>query len=382
MQRTFNFAHLIGEGIGPELAQALYVLLDGLGLDYNAHKIENFRLADRSLDPAVIEIFRDLKIGIKGPTRTETGRGARSLNVALRQELDLFVNLRPVSYFEGVDTPVKHPELLDTVVFRENTEDLYAGIEWESGSAEAIKLINFLRNEMHVPENKLPYINTTGIGIKPTSEQACKRLAKFAIDYMLEHGRKNLGIVHKGNIMKYTEGLFMEMCYKVATEDYFAQLIDPKNKVLRIVRNGVKLTLTPIICDDSLQQLLLNPVKFDGAIMLNLNGDYYSDAAAGQVGGAALSPGGNIGDQCALFEAIGGTADAIAGMNKVNPTAFFLAGAMMLGHAGFTEQAQQIRKGIVEVLKSKRGTFDVCKSNPLSTTQFTEAVIAEALEYA
>ena len=312
---------------------------------------------------------------------TPVGKGARSINVALRQLLDLYVCLRPVEYFEGVPSPVCHPENVDMVVFRENTEDIYAGIEWPSESEEVKKVISFLQDEMGVKKIRFP--ETSAIGVKPVSPDGSKRLIRAAIDYAIKHGRKSVTLVHKGNIMKFTEGGFRAWGYETAKEEYSAYEKDGK---VFIPSASGDIEIKDCICDAFLQNILLKPEEYDVIATLNLNGDYVSDALAAEVGGIGIAPGGNINYStgAAVFEATHGTAPDIAGKDIVNPLSIILSGVMMLEYIGWNESAEMIRNAVKKAIASGNVTKDFYrllekegrKGSCLSTTEFTENLIA------
>uniref|UniRef100_UPI00111B352F NADP-dependent isocitrate dehydrogenase n=1 Tax=Aeromonas sobria TaxID=646 RepID=UPI00111B352F len=294
---------------------------------------------------------------IKGPLTTPVVGGIRSLNVALRQELDLYICLRPVRYYEGTPSPVKRPDLTDMVIFRENAEDIYAGIEWKADSEEAKKVIAFLQNEMGVKKIRFP--DSCGIGIKPMSKAGTERLVRAAIEYAIDNDRDSVTLVHKGNIMKFTEGAFKDWGYALAQSEYGAQLIDGgpwcsfKNP-----KTGKTIVVKDVIADAFLQQILLRPAEYDVIACMNLNGDYISDALAAQVGGIGIAPGANIGDGVALFEATHGTAPKYAGQDKVNPGSLILSAEMMLRHMGWVEAADLIIKGMEAAIANKTVTYD------------------------
>ena len=292
------------------------------------------------LPEETLEASKEYVVSIKGPLTTPVGGGIRSINVALRQQLDLYVCLRPVRYFPGVPSPVKNPEKTDMVIFRENSEDIYAGIEWAAESPEAKKIIDFLLKEMKV--NKIRFPATSGIGIKPVSRQGTERLVRKAIQYAIENQRKSVTLVHKGNIMKYTEGAFRDWGYELAQREFGAQLVDggPWMKL----PNGI--VIKDVIADAFLQQILLRPEEYDVIATLNLNGDYISDALAAQVGGIGIAPGANLSDTVAMFEATHGTAPKYAGKDYVNPGSLILSAEMMLRHMGWTKAAED-RKSVV-----------------------------------
>jgi isocitrate dehydrogenase len=318
-----------------------------------------FKQTNNWLPDETVEAFKKYKVGIKGPLTTPVGGGIRSLNVALRQQLDLYVCLRPVRYFNGVPSPVKHPEKVDMVIFRENTEDIYAGIEWPAESAEAQKVIDFLQKEMGVKKIRFP--STSGIGIKPVSREGTERLIRSALDYAIKHKRKSLTIVHKGNIQKFTEGAFRDWGYQLVKNEYAGRAIGwddcggkpPAGQVL----------VKDAIADITLQQVLTRPDEFDVIATTNLNGDYLSDALAAQVGGIGIAPGGNINYLTghAVFEATHGTAPKYADLDKVNPGSVILSGVMMLDHLGWTEAAQSILRGLERTIGDRTVTYDFAR---------------------
>jgi isocitrate dehydrogenase len=304
--------------------------------------------------------LRDFVVSIKGPLGTPVGGGMRSLNVAMRQNLDLFACVRPIRYFPGVSTPMADASLTDMVVFRENTEDIYAGIEWPTGSAEVQRLIYFLQNELKVTGIRFPA--SSGIGIKPVSKEGSQRLVRKAIQYAIENDRVSVTLVHKGNIMKYTEGAFMQWGYLLAREEFGAQSIGNgpwcsfRNPI-----NGKEIVIKDVIADNFLQQVLLRPEDYDVIATLNLNGDYISDALAAQVGGIGIAPGGNIGDGLAVFEATHGTAPGFAGKDRVNPGSLILSAEMMLRYIGWKEAADLIMHGVAETIAAKEMTYDLAR---------------------
>ena len=307
-----------------------------------------------------LEIVRDYVVSIKGPLTTPVGGGIRSLNVALRQELDLYVCLRPVQYFAGVPSPVKEPHKIDMVIFRENSEDIYAGIEYEAESDKAKKLIKFLQEEMGVTKIRFP--NTSGIGIKPVSREGTERLVRKAIQYAIDNDKKSVTIVHKGNIMKYTEGGFRDWSYNLAQTEFGAQMIDggPWCKFTN-PKTGREITVKDVIADAFLQQILLRPAEYDVIATLNLNGDYVSDALAAQVGGIGIAPGANLSDSIACFEATHGTAPKYAGKDYVNPGSEILSAEMMLRHMGWKEAADLIIASMEKSIQSKKVTYDFAR---------------------
>jgi isocitrate dehydrogenase len=311
------------------------------------------------LPDETLEAIKEYLIAIKGPMTTPVGGGIRSINVALRQLLDLYVCLRPVQYFPGVPSPVKHPELVNMVIFRENTEDIYAGIEWEAESPEAKKVIEFLQKEMGVKKIRFP--NTSGIGIKPISREGTERLVRAAINYAIKNNRKSVTLVHKGNIMKFTEGAFRNWGYALATREFRDQVVT-WDECQGNVPEG-KILIKDAIADNFLQQILTRPAEYDVIATMNLNGDYISDALAAQVGGIGIAPGANINYESghAIFEATHGTAPKYAGLDKVNPSSVILSGEMMFRYMGWTEAADLIIKGISGAIASKRVTYDFAR---------------------
>jgi isocitrate dehydrogenase len=332
------------------------------------------------LPEGTLDAFRSYLVGIKGPLTTPIGGGIRSLNVALRQILDLYVCLRPVRWYEGVPSPVKHPELVDMVIFRENTEDIYAGIEWAAGSPEAKKIIDFLKKEFPKEAGKIRFPATSGVGIKPVSQEGTERLVRAALDYAIAHQRKSVTLVHKGNIMKFTEGAFRDWGYELVKRDYQGRAIGwddcngkpPAGQVL--VKDS--------IADITLQQVLTRPDEFDVIATMNLNGDYLSDALAAQVGGIGIAPGANINYRTGhgIFEATHGTAPKYANQDKVNPSSVILSGVMMLEHLGWGEAAKLIETGISRAIAKKTVTYDFHRlmdgATLVSCSGFGDAIIA------
>jgi isocitrate dehydrogenase len=312
---------------------------------------------DTWLPQETLDAVKDYVVSIKGPLTTPVGGGIRSLNVALRQQLDLYVCLRPVVWFEGVPSPVKKPGDVDMVIFRENSEDIYAGIEWKAGSPEANKVIKFLKEEMGV--TKIRFDQDCGIGIKPVSKEGTQRLVRKALQYVVDNDRKSLTIVHKGNIMKFTEGAFKDWGYEVAKNEFGAELLDggPWMK-FKNPKTGREVIVKDAIADAMLQQILLRPAEYDVIATLNLNGDYLSDALAAEVGGIGIAPGANLSDTVAMFEATHGTAPKYAGKDQVNPGSVILSAEMMLRHLGWTEAADLIIKGTNGAIKAKTVTYD------------------------
>ena len=328
------------------------------------------------LPDATVDAFKKYLVGIKGPLTTPVGGGIRSLNVALRQLLDLYVCLRPVRYFRGVPSPVKRPEAVDMVIFRENTEDIYSGIEYASGSAEAQKLIAFLQNELGVKKIRFP--QTSGIGVKPVSSEGSERLIRAAIEYAIKHKRKSVTLVHKGNIMKYTEGAFRDWGFELAKREFGGVEFDGGPWVK--LPGGI--VIKDAIADITLQQVLTRPEDFDVIATLNLNGDYLSDALAAQVGGIGIAPGGNINYLTghAVFEATHGTAPKYANLDKVNPGSVILSGVMMLEHLGWQEAADLIVRGLDTTIGQKVVTYDFARltsgAKEVKCSEFGDAIIA------
>ena len=375
-----------GDGTGPDIwASASRVLEAAVEKAYEGEKKivwkevlageKAFNQTGEWLPSETLDVIREYIIGIKGPLTTPVGGGIRSLNVALRQELDLFVCLRPVRYFEGVPSPVKRPEDTDMVIFRENTEDIYAGIEYAKGSEEVEKLINFLQQEMGV--NKIRFPETSGIGIKPISEEGTKRLVRATINYAINEGRKSVTLVHKGNIMKFTEGAFKNWGYEVAEQEFgdkvftwaeYDRIVEAEgkeaaNKAQAEAEAAGKIIVKDSIADIFLQQILTRPREFDVVATMNLNGDYISDALAAQVGGIGIAPGANINYETghAIFEATHGTAPKYAGLDKVNPSSVILSGVLMLEHLGWHEAAKLVLSSMEKTIASKVVTYDFAR---------------------
>ena len=345
------------------------------------------------LPQETIDAIREHKVAIKGPLTTPVGGGIRSLNVALRQTLDLFACVRPVRWYKGVPSPVKEPHLVDMIVFRENSEDIYAGIEWPARSDDAKSIISYMQEELGVDTIRFP--ESSGIGVKPVSEEGTKRLVRSSIDYALEKGRDSVTLVHKGNIMKFTEGAFKEWGYEVAHEEYpdqtytWAQWDETKEKKGRDAANAEqaaaeeegKIIIKDVIADAFLQQILTRPSEYDIIATMNLNGDYISDALAAQVGGIGIAPGSNINYNTGigLFEATHGTAPKYAGMDKVNPSSLILSGAMMFDFMGWTEVGEYIDRGIEGAVESKRVTYDFHRqmenATKLKCSEFGQEII-------
>lgn len=324
---------------------------------YSGEKAVGVYGDDQWLPEETLKAFREFAVGIKGPLTTPVGGGIRSLNVALRQELDLYVCQRPVRWFEGVPSPVKEPGKTNMVIFRENSEDIYAGVEWAAGSVEADKLIKFLQDEFGVTKIRFP--QECGIGIKPVSKEGTQRLVRRAIQYTIDQDLPSVTLVHKGNIMKYTEGAFKEWGYELAQEEFGAKLLDGGPWCsLKNPNNGKEIIIKDVIADAMLQQILLRPDEYSVIATLNLNGDYLSDALAAQVGGIGIAPGANISDHVAIFEATHGTAPKYAGQDKVNPGSLILSAEMMLRHMGWNEAADLIVHGVEGAIKAKTVTYD------------------------
>lgn len=377
--KSVEVPYVTGDGIGAEIMPAMQAVVDeAVKLSYNGERSlvwKEFLAGGRSyselgtyLPDETFEAFKHYHVGIKGPLTTPVGGGIRSLNVALRQGLDLYVCLRPVRWFEGVASPVKHPERVDMVVFRENTEDIYAGIEWQNGSLEARRFFEFLRDEMKVTKVRFP--ETSGFGVKPVSQEGTERLVRAACRFALRQGRKQLTLVHKGNIMKYTEGAFKQWGYDLAEREFGAEI------------NSGKLTVNDCIADAFLQNALMKPQAYNVIATLNLNGDYISDLLAAQVGGIGIAPGANINYDTgnAIFEATHGTAPDIAGKDMANPCSLLLSAVMMLEHFGWNEAAERITSALEVCFRNGVATADLAQfmpnGKPLGTKAFTEELLA------
>ncbi len=381
-----------GDGIGVDITPVMIKVIDAAVAKayggarrihwmevYAGEKSTRLYGADQWLPKETFDALKEYSVSIKGPMTTPVGGGIRSLNVALRQELDLYQCVRPVRYFKGVPSPLKHPELTNMVIFRENTEDIYAGIEWAAGSEGVQKVIKFLQDEMGVRKIRFP--ETSGIGIKPVSIEGTQRLVRAAIQYAIANDRKSVTIVHKGNIMKFTEGLFRDAAYQLARDEFGAEPIDggPWCKV-RNPHSGREIIIKDSIADAFLQQILLRPAEYDVIATTNLNGDYISDALAAQVGGIGIAPGANISDLYACFEATHGTAPKYAGLDKVNPGSLILSAEMMLRHLGWKEAADLVIKAMEAAIGDKQVTYDFARllegANEVSCSGFGEAMIA------
>ncbi len=383
--------YIEGDGIGVDVSPVMIKVIDAAveksyGGERKIHWMEVYA-GEKStqvygpdvwLPEETLDAVKEYVVSIKGPLTTPVGGGIRSLNVALRQKLDLYLCLRPIQYFEGVPSPVKEPEKTNMVIFRENSEDIYAGIEFEAQSDNAKKLIKFLQEELGVKQIRFP--ETSGIGIKPVSKEGTKRLVRQAIQYAINNDRDSVTLVHKGNIMKFTEGSFRDWGYELAREEFGAELIDGgpwcsfKNP-----KTGKEIVIKDNIADAFLQQILLRPEEYSVIATLNLNGDYISDALAAQVGGIGIAPGANLSDTVAMFEATHGTAPKYAGKDMVNPGSVILSAEMMLRHMGWTEAADLVIKAMGDAIKSKQVTYDFARalegSTQVSCSQFGQVMI-------
>jgi len=393
-----------GDGIGPDIwAASERVLNAAVEKAYKGERKlvwkevlageKAFNQTGEWLPKETLDVINEYLIAIKGPLTTPVGGGIRSLNVALRQELDLFVCLRPVRWFEGVPSPVKRPQDTDMVIFRENTEDIYAGIEYEKGTEAVKKVIDFLQNEMGV--NKIRFPETSGIGIKPVSEEGTTRLVRAAINYAIKEGRKSVTLVHKGNIMKFTEGAFKNWGYELAEKEFGDKVFtwaqydrikaeqggDAANKAQSDAEAAGKIIVKDAIADIFLQQILTRPREFDVVATMNLNGDFISDALAAQVGGIGIAPGANINYETghAIFEATHGTAPKYAGLDKVNPSSVILSGVLLLEHLGWTEAAKMVIKSVEKTIASKVVTYDFARlmdgATEVKTSEFGDELI-------
>src|SRR6478736_4242632 len=362
-----------GDGIGVDITPVMHAVVDAAVEKayagersicwmevYAGEKSTRLYGADVWLPDETLVALRDYAVSIKGPMTTPVGGGIRSLNVALRQELDLYVCLRPVRYFTGVPSPLKDPSKTDMVIFRENSEDIYAGIEWEAETDEARKVIAFLQNEMGVRKIRFP--ESSGIGIKPVSREGTERLMRKALQYTVDNDRSSLTIVHKGNIQKFTEGAFRDWGYAIAAREFGAQPIDGGPWLsFANPRTGNEIVVKDVIADAFLQQILLRPQEYDVIATLNLNGDYISDALAAQVGGIVIAPGANLSDDVAIFEVTHGTAPKYSGQDKVNPGSLILSAEMMLRHLGWTEGADLIVSSLEAAILDKQVTYDFAR---------------------
>lgn len=378
-----------GDGIGVDITPAMRRVVDAAVAKaygskrriewmeiYAGEKALKIYGNDTWLPDETVSAVRDYVVSIKGPLTTPTSGGIRSLNVALRQILDLYVCLRPVRWFKGVPTPVISPEKVDMVIFRENTEDIYAGIEWEPGSPEAKKLIHFLQTELNVTKIRFP--ETSAIGIKPVSIEGSERLIRRAIQYAIDHKRKSVTLVHKGNIMKFTEGGFKKWGYELAKREFGGTEIDG-GPWLQLPEKYGNIVIKDVIADAFLQQILLRPAEYDVIATMNLNGDYISDALAAEVGGIGIAPGANLSDSIAMFEATHGTAPKYAGKDYVNPGSLILSAEMMLRHIGWEEAADLIIQGMNGAIAAKTVTYDFARlthgAQQVSCSAFGEAIV-------
>ncbi len=383
--------YIEGDGIGKDVTPAMLKVVDAAVAKAYAGKRQikwmEIYAGEKStkvygenvwLPEETYDFIKNYCVAIKGPLTTPVGGGIRSLNVSLRQTLDLYICLRPVRYFQGVPSPVKHPELTDMVIFRENAEDIYAGIEWEAGSEGATKVIKFLTEEMNV--TKIRFTENCGIGVKPMSKAGTERLIGAAFDYAIDNDRKSVTIVHKGNIMKFTEGGFKKWGYALAAEKYGATTDENGVVSFKNPKNGHTIVVKDCIADAFLQNILLYPADYDVVCAMNLNGDYISDALAAQVGGIGIAPGANIGTGVALFEATHGTAPKLAGLQKANPGSIILSAEMMLRHMGWTEAADLIVNGMEKAISKRTVTVDFYSlmenATLRSTAEFADDIIA------
>ncbi len=382
-----------GDGIGVDISPVMIKVVDAAVEKaykgerkiawmevYAGEKATQVYDQDTWLPQETLDAVRDYVVSVKGPLTTPVGGGIRSLNVALRQQLDLYVCQRPVRWFEGVPSPVKKPGDVDMVIFRENSEDIYAGVEWKAGSPEAEKVIKFLTEEMGV--KKIRFTENCGIGIKPVSQEGTKRLVRKALQYAVDNDRSSVTLVHKGNIMKFTEGAFKDWGYEVARDEFGAELLDGGPWMqFKNPKTGKNVVVKDVIADAMLQQILLRPAEYDVIATLNLNGDYLSDALAAEVGGIGIAPGANLSDSVAMFEATHGTAPKYAGQDKVNPGSLILSAEMMLRHMGWTEAADLIIKGTNGAIAAKTVTYDFERlmdgATLLSCSEFGDAMIAK-----
>lgn len=380
-----------GDGIGVDISPVMMKVIDAAvnkayGGEreiqwmevYAGEKAVSVYGDDTWLPEETLEVLKDYLVSIKGPLTTPVGGGIRSLNVALRQQLDLYVCLRPVRYFDGTPSPLKEPEKTNMVIFRENSEDIYAGVEWERGSDEVKKLIDFLQDEMGVTKIRFP--ESSGIGIKPVSEEGTTRLVRKAIQYAVDNDLPSVTLVHKGNIMKFTEGAFKEWGYQLAVNEFGAEPLDggPWHQFTN-PKTGNQIVVKDVIADAFLQQILLRPAEYDVIATLNLNGDYVSDALAAQVGGIGIAPGANLSNTIGVFEATHGTAPKYAGLDKVNPGSLILSAEMMLRHMGWVEAADLIISSVSDAIGSKNVTYDFARlmdgANEVSCSGFGDEMI-------
>lgn len=379
--------YIPGDGTGPDIWKAARKVIDhAVAIAYNNNRKIDFKKLPAGeqgfhetgewLPETTLKLIQKYKIAIKGPLTTPVGHGMKSLNITIRQYLDLFACIRPAKYIKGVPSPCKHPELIDMVIFRENTEDIYLGIEWEAGTKDAKQVLSFINSKIpHRLED-----NTTGIGIKTISEKNTKRIVRKAILFAIDNNRKNITIMHKGNIMKYTEGAFLKWGYELAQSEFKNTIITEQDLFEKY--NGKipenKIVLKNRIADNMFQQVLLRPDEYDIIIAPNLNGDYISDTLAAMVGGLGLAPGANIGDKCAVFEATHGSAPKYANLDKVNPGSLILSGAMMLDHMGWDKPADIIRTALQKIILNKQVTYDLARqisgAKELKCSEFADVI--------
>lgn len=379
-----------GDGTGVDITPVMIKVIDGAIKKaygdsrkiswmeiYAGEKSTRIYGQDIWLPDETLQAAKEFVVSIKGPLTTPVSGGIRSINVALRQLLDLYVCLRPVRYFQGVPSPVKQPEKVDMVIFRENSEDIYAGIEWEAGTEAVSKVINFLTTEMGITKIRFP--QSSAIGIKPVSKEGSERLIRKAIQYAIDHKRHSVTLVHKGNIMKFTEGAFKKWGYELAVKEFGAELLDG-GPWMKIQHDKHEIIIKDVIADAFLQQILLRPAEYDVIATLNLNGDYISDALAAQVGGIGIAPGANLSDSIAIFEATHGTAPKYAGKDQVNPGSIILSAEMMLRHIGWHEAADIVIHSMEKTIQDGIMTYDLARLTPnakqVTTSEFGNAMIA------
>lgn len=379
-----------GDGTGVDITPVMIRVIDGAVKKaygdsrkiswmemYAGEKSTHVYGQDIWLPEETLQAAKEFVVSIKGPLTTPVSGGIRSINVALRQLLDLYVCLRPVRYFQGVPSPVKQPEKVDMVIFRENSEDIYAGIEWEAGTEAVNKVINFLTAEMKTTKIRFP--QSSAIGIKPVSREGSERLIRKAIQYAIDHKRRSVTLVHKGNIMKFTEGAFKKWGYELAAQEFGAELLDG-GPWMKIRHDGNEIVIKDVIADAFLQQILLRPAEYDVIATLNLNGDYISDALAAQVGGIGIAPGANLSDSTAIFEATHGTAPKYAGKDQVNPGSIILSAEMMLRHIDWHEAADIVISSMEKTIQDRIMTYDLARLTPnakqVTSSEFGNAMIA------
>lgn len=383
--KTMVIPFIPGDGIGPEIMTATRRVLDASVEKATAGAVEftwlevmagekAYKATGSWLPGNTLRVISENGLAIKGPLTTPVGGGIRSLNVQLRQSLDLYASVRPVRYFPGVPSPVKSPEKLDVVIFRENTEDVYKGVEWKCGSDEALRMIEYLRSELNVELSA-----DCGIGLKPISETATKRIARAALRFAVRKGRPVVTIVHKGNIMKHTEGAFREWAYELARDEFSERVMFEGSASMEEASSSGKILVNDRIADNMFQQILTRPDEYSVLVTPNLNGDYLADACAAQVGGLGVAPGANIGDRIAVFEPVHGTAPKYAGRNTANPTALILSGAMMLEHLGLTSASMMVEGAVGKTLSQGIMTGDLARrsgrSEHVGTSGFADTVI-------